>query len=90
MIFVDTSAFLAFENRQDSHHFKAVNFKDDCLKSGQPLITSDYVLDESLYDYPSAGQSHPIGTVRRKSPKKSAYPHRISYTRNYRKGLASV
>ena len=47
MIFVDTSAFLALENRQDSHHFKAVHFKDDCLKSGQLLITSDYVLDES-------------------------------------------
>ena len=47
MIFVDTSAFLALENRQDSHHSRALHFKDDCLKRGHPLITSDYVLDES-------------------------------------------
>lgn len=47
MIFVDTSAFLAIENRQDAHHKKAVNFRDTCLKAGEALITSDYVLDES-------------------------------------------
>jgi len=47
MIFVDTSAFLASVNRRDIHHFKAIDFKDTCLKTGQTLITSDYVLDES-------------------------------------------
>lgn len=47
MIFVDTSAFLAIENRRDAHHTLALNFKDTCLKTGQTLITSDYVLDES-------------------------------------------
>jgi predicted nucleic acid-binding protein len=46
MIFVDTSAFLALENRRDIHHSKALDFKDTCLKTGQTLITSDYVLDE--------------------------------------------
>ena len=47
MIFVDTSAFLALENRRDFYHSKALLFKDTCLKTGQSLITSDYVLDES-------------------------------------------
>ncbi len=47
MIFVDTSAFLAIENRRDTHHVLALNFRDTCLKTGQPLFTSDYVLDES-------------------------------------------
>ena len=47
MIFVDTAAFLAIENRHDSHHAKAVHFRDSCLKSGRALITSDYVLDET-------------------------------------------
>ena len=47
MIFVDTSAFLALENRRDIYHSKAINFKDSCFKAGQTLITSDYVLDES-------------------------------------------
>ncbi len=47
MIFVDTSAFLALENRGDVYHSKALIFKDTCIKTGQALITSDYVLDES-------------------------------------------
>jgi predicted nucleic acid-binding protein len=47
MIFVDTSAFLALENRRDFYHSEALLFKDTCLKTGQTLITSDYVLDES-------------------------------------------
>jgi len=47
MIFVDTSAFLALENRRDIYHDKALIYKDDCLKNGQNFITSDYVLDES-------------------------------------------
>jgi predicted nucleic acid-binding protein len=47
MIFVDTSAFLAIENRRDAHHSRAISFRDAWLKKGQTLITSDYVLDES-------------------------------------------
>lgn len=47
MIFVDTSAFLALENRRDIYHNKALIFKDTCVKSAQKFITSDYVLDES-------------------------------------------
>ena len=47
MIFIDTSAFLAIENRRDAYHPQAISFRDICLKTGQTLITSDYVLDES-------------------------------------------
>jgi predicted nucleic acid-binding protein len=47
MIFIDTSAFLAIENREDSYHESALRFRDACLKSRQLFITSDYVLDES-------------------------------------------
>lgn len=47
MIFVDTSAFLAIENRRDTHHSKALHFRDTCLRDQEVFITSDYVLDES-------------------------------------------
>lgn len=47
MVFVDTSAFLAIENRRDKYHKQAVALRDSLLKAGKILITSDYVLDES-------------------------------------------
>lgn len=47
MIFVDTSAFLAIENRRDADHAKALKSRDTLLKAAETLITSDYVLDES-------------------------------------------
>jgi uncharacterized protein len=47
MIFVDTSGFLAIENRYDACHKLSIDFRDTCLKSGVTLLTSDYVLDES-------------------------------------------
>jgi uncharacterized protein len=47
MIFIDTSAFLAIENREDSYHESALEFRDACLKSRLIFVTSDYVLDES-------------------------------------------
>lgn len=47
MIFVDTSAFLAIENRRDAHHARALQIRDACLNRRETLISSDYVLDES-------------------------------------------
>ena len=47
MVFVDTSAFLAIENRRDKYYRKAVTLRDTLLKNGQHLVTSDYILDES-------------------------------------------
>ena len=47
MIFIDTAAFLAMENRSDAHHEEAIGYQRTCLKKGKQLVTSDYVLDES-------------------------------------------
>jgi len=47
MIFVDTAAFLAVENRRDTHHEKALAFRDAALRAGELLVTTDYVLAES-------------------------------------------
>lgn len=47
MIFVDTSAFLAIENRRDAYHARAVEARDASLRRHEALVTSDYVLDES-------------------------------------------
>jgi predicted nucleic acid-binding protein len=47
MIFIDASAFLALENRKDEYHKRALMFRDSLLESKEPLLTSDYVLDES-------------------------------------------
>lgn len=47
MIFIDTSAFLALENRKDEYHRPALLFRDSLLESRESLVTSDYVLDES-------------------------------------------
>lgn len=48
MIFVDTSAFLAIENRRDRHHAEALAFRDAMLPTGRRWVTSDYVLAETL------------------------------------------
>ena len=47
LIFVDTGAFLAIENRRDANHRRALAFRDESLEAGELLVTSDYVLDES-------------------------------------------
>ena len=59
MIFVDTSAFLAVENRLDTHHSRALSLRDAWLKKGQTLVTSDYVLDES-YTIIRLRAGHPV------------------------------
>jgi predicted nucleic acid-binding protein len=47
MIFIDTSAFLALENRKDEYHKRALMFRDSSVESKESLVTSDYILDES-------------------------------------------
>jgi predicted nucleic acid-binding protein len=47
MIFIDTAAFLAVENRRDAHHEEALAFRAVALERGQRFVTSDYVLDEA-------------------------------------------
>lgn len=47
MIFVDTGAFCAFSDRKDSCHQIAVRQFSLILKDKQPLITSNYIIDET-------------------------------------------
>lgn len=45
---MDTGAFLAIENRRDAHHVEAVAERDRLLATGELLVTTDYVLDETF------------------------------------------
>lgn len=56
---MDTSAFLAIENRRDANHRRALACRDESLEGGEPLVTSDYVLDES-YTIIRLRAGHPI------------------------------
>jgi uncharacterized protein len=47
MIFLDTSGFLALENKKDSLHTEAIEFRNSCLRDGLAFITTDYILDET-------------------------------------------
>ena len=51
MIFVDTSAFLAFVNEKDNNHAAAMQFLEE-IKNGKlhikKIITSDYIIDETI------------------------------------------
>ncbi len=46
MVFVDTGAFFAIENERDRCHAEALDARDKLMTRGQPLVTSDYILDE--------------------------------------------
>lgn len=47
-VFVDTSAFVALENRRDAHHQEAVREYRRLIRAGTFLVTSDYVFDETV------------------------------------------
>jgi hypothetical protein len=47
-VFVDTSAFVALENRRDRSHERAVRAYRRLLREGASLQTSDYVFDETV------------------------------------------
>jgi len=47
-IFIDTPAFIAVLNADDAHHPKAQDLWNSLLASGEPLITSNYVLLETI------------------------------------------
>ncbi len=49
MIFVDTSAWYALESPDDVNHDEAIDFREELQKGMHgSLVTSDYVLDETL------------------------------------------
>ncbi|MEQ8186412.1 MAG: type II toxin-antitoxin system VapC family toxin [Candidatus Eremiobacterota bacterium] len=47
MIFVDTGAWIAIEDKKDANHEKAMEFKNKILISRSRLITTNYILDET-------------------------------------------
>ncbi len=46
-IFIDTSAFIALEDRSDARHARAKRFWETLVSSDR-LVTSNYVVDETL------------------------------------------
>lgn len=48
MIFLDTSALYALADRADDNHRRAVRLFEAALGAGQPLLTHNYVLVESM------------------------------------------
>ena len=47
-IFVDTAGWMSMADRKDPLHKNAMKIRDDWLKQGGALVTSDYVMDETL------------------------------------------
>lgn len=45
--FVDTGAFIAVTDKSDQYHPRAVTYFSEVLKSGQPLLTTNFILDET-------------------------------------------
>ncbi len=49
MIFVDTSIFIAYVNKRDSNHKRAVDILEDVMRGKYgKAYTSDYVFDEAV------------------------------------------
>ena len=46
-IFIDTSAWVALENRKDIHYEQAIAFRDEIRNKHYRLFTSNFVLDET-------------------------------------------
>ena len=48
MIFVDTGAWIAISNPRDQHHREAVTIYNDLRHREIQLLTTDYVIDETV------------------------------------------
>lgn len=48
MLFVDTSAWVAIEDKKDINHDSARSFKQYLLDAKERLVTTNYILDETF------------------------------------------
>jgi len=46
-LFVDTGAFIAITDKSDQYHSRGTTYFEELLKSGQPLLTTNFILDET-------------------------------------------
>ncbi len=47
-IFVDTAGWMAMADAKDSLHQESLNSRDEWLEQGAVLVTSNYIVDETL------------------------------------------
>ncbi|MSP63614.1 MAG: PIN domain-containing protein [Myxococcales bacterium] len=47
-VFIDTGAFVALVDRDDERHGRAKRLLKDLARKGRPLVTSTYIVDETL------------------------------------------
>lgn len=47
-VFVDTSAFIALEDREDVHHREAFDYRDEVKANRIRLVTTNFIMDEAL------------------------------------------
>ncbi len=65
MIFVDTGAWIALLDRRDGFHQRALAFHESLLRGAHGrLITTDYVLDESVTYLRRRGSARLVQTFR--------------------------
>ena len=47
-LFIDTAGWMAMADAKDPLHLKSLKFRDKSLEEGAILVTSNYILDETL------------------------------------------
>ena len=64
MIFVDSWAWIALADKSDQYHRKAKAQHKKFVRAGQPYVTSDYVLGETItYLYDAVGAAPAQGFI---------------------------
>ena len=47
-LFIDTAGWMAMADAKDPRHKKSAQFRDQSLEQGAVLVTSNYIIDETL------------------------------------------
>jgi predicted nucleic acid-binding protein len=48
LLFVDTAGWMSMADKNDKLHMESMRIRDEWLRQGDILITTDYVIDETL------------------------------------------